>query len=189
MTLSRKVDCQSSTWRFSGGFSCAWLLPSEPEYLCLHSWECVASLWKLKNSVLSFQWQWKKLKQICSRPSGWPLMVQVYIGIYDHVYTRSQWSESLNWSMNKRFIPAQIEMESGEFLPPCGAGTMTQTPVSWWSILQEHHQKVLHVLFCTNLMATISGGRHSGKESACQCRRCQRFGFDPWVGEILWSMK
>ena len=25
-----------------------------------------------------------------------------------------------------------------------------------------------------------------GKESACQCRRCQRHGFDPWVGKIPW---
>ena len=23
-----------------------------------------------------------------------------------------------------------------------------------------------------------------GKESACQCRRCKRCGFDPWVGKI-----
>ena len=27
---------------------------------------------------------------------------------------------------------------------------------------------------------------HSGKESACQCRRHRRHGFDPWVGKILW---
>ena len=27
---------------------------------------------------------------------------------------------------------------------------------------------------------------HSSKESACQCRRCKRFGFDPWVGKIPW---
>ena len=26
----------------------------------------------------------------------------------------------------------------------------------------------------------------SGKESACQCRRCKRCGFDPWVGKIPW---
>jgi len=26
----------------------------------------------------------------------------------------------------------------------------------------------------------------SGKESACQCRRC---GFDPWVGKIPWRRK
>ena len=106
-------------------------------------------------------------------------MVQVNVGMYDHVYTTSQWSESLNWSMNKGFIPAQVEMEAGEFPPPCGTGTTTQTPVPQWSILQELHQQVLHVLFCTNLIATISGGWHSGKKSACQCRRRRRFGLDP----------
>ena len=26
----------------------------------------------------------------------------------------------------------------------------------------------------------------SGKESACQSRRCRRLGFDPWVGKIPW---
>jgi len=26
----------------------------------------------------------------------------------------------------------------------------------------------------------------SGKESTCQCRRCKRHGFDPWVGKISW---
>jgi len=29
----------------------------------------------------------------------------------------------------------------------------------------------------------------SGKESACQCRRYRRCGFDPWVGKIIWSRK
>ena len=28
-----------------------------------------------------------------------------------------------------------------------------------------------------------------GKESSCQCRRCRRHGFDPWVGKILWRRK
>ena len=27
-------------------------------------------------------------------------------------------------------------------------------------------------------------GGTSDKESACQCRRCERLGFDPWVGKI-----
>ena len=27
----------------------------------------------------------------------------------------------------------------------------------------------------------------SGKESACQCRRCKRCRFDPWVGKIPWK--
>jgi len=26
-----------------------------------------------------------------------------------------------------------------------------------------------------------------GKEPACQCRRCKRCRFDPWVGEIPWN--
>ena len=30
---------------------------------------------------------------------------------------------------------------------------------------------------------------HSDKESACQCRRCKRHGFDPWIGKIPWSRK
>ena len=29
----------------------------------------------------------------------------------------------------------------------------------------------------------------SGKESACQCRRCRRHGFDPWVEKIPWRRK
>ena len=29
----------------------------------------------------------------------------------------------------------------------------------------------------------------SGKESACQSRRCRRHRFDPWVSKILWSRK
>jgi len=28
-------------------------------------------------------------------------------------------------------------------------------------------------------------GRDSGKEPACQCRRCKRYRFNPWVGKIL----
>ena len=29
-------------------------------------------------------------------------------------------------------------------------------------------------------------GGMSSKEPTCQCRRCKRRGFDPWVGEIPW---
>ena len=29
-------------------------------------------------------------------------------------------------------------------------------------------------------------GGASGKEPACQCRRCKRHGFSPWVREIPW---
>ena len=30
-------------------------------------------------------------------------------------------------------------------------------------------------------------GGTSGKESTCQCKRCNRRGFDPWVGKIPWE--
>ena len=29
----------------------------------------------------------------------------------------------------------------------------------------------------------------SGKEPACQCRRCKRCGFDPWVRKVSWKRK
>ena len=29
-------------------------------------------------------------------------------------------------------------------------------------------------------------GGASGKEPACQCRKCKRLGFDPWAGKIPW---
>ena len=32
-------------------------------------------------------------------------------------------------------------------------------------------------------------GGASGKEPACQCRRCKRFVFDPWVRNIPWNRK
>ena len=32
-------------------------------------------------------------------------------------------------------------------------------------------------------------GGTRGKESTCQCRRCKRCGFYPWVGKIPWSRK
>ena len=35
------------------------------------------------------------------------------------------------------------------------------------------------------LWVSFPGGT-SGKESTCQCRRCKRRGFDPWVGKIRW---
>ena len=37
-------------------------------------------------------------------------------------------------------------------------------------------------------MRGLPGGA-SGTESACQCRRCKRCGFDPGVGKISWRRK
>ena len=35
----------------------------------------------------------------------------------------------------------------------------------------------------------VSNGRCRGKDSTCQCRRCRRLGFDPWVRKIPWRRK
>ena len=40
-----------------------------------------------------------------------------------------------------------------------------------------------------NIISTGVPGGSSGKESACQYRRCRRHGFDPWVGKVLWRRK
>ena len=34
-----------------------------------------------------------------------------------------------------------------------------------------------------------SHGWRNGKECVCQCWRCERWGFDPWVGKIPWRRK
>ena len=39
----------------------------------------------------------------------------------------------------------------------------------------------------SQIIRDIQARHHSGKESAC--RRCQRRGFDPWVGKIPWRRK
>ena len=38
------------------------------------------------------------------------------------------------------------------------------------------------------LSSALAGGA-SGKESICQCRRCERGGFDLWVRKIPWRRK
>ena len=47
--------------------------------------------------------------------------------------------------------------------------------------------RVLATVFTQKLVIASYEGfpvGSSGKESACQCRRCKRHGFDSWVGKI-----
>ena len=46
---------------------------------------------------------------------------------------------------------------------------------------------VLHLQLQGSIEATGLPWWLSGKESACQCRRPRRFGFDSWVWNIPWS--
>ena len=47
-----------------------------------------------------------------------------------------------------------------------------------------------HTLIC-HFCSRFGGfpGGAGGKEPACQCRRCKRHRFDPWIGKIPWRRK
>ena len=65
----------------------------------------------------------------------------------------------------------------------------------WNESLVEIPKEIRRVLWrpCTlalvykEMWDTGFPGGTSGKEPTCQCRRCKRHGFDPWVGKILWK--
>jgi len=48
-----------------------------------------------------------------------------------------------------------------------------------------NHRKINEAEFLLFMLP----GWHSDKEASCQCRRCKRRGFDPWVRKIPWSRK
>ena len=59
--------------------------------------------------------------------------------------------------------------------------------------LQSQIQKLYYTVTYCQSRALASGrpgwgfpGGASGKEPKCQCRRCKRRGFNPWVGKIPW---
>ena len=57
--------------------------------------------------------------------------------------------------------------------------------ISWFSSLSHHTQVLKNMLECVRKGFP---GRN-GKESACQCRRLKRHGFDSWVRKIPWRRK
>ena len=88
-----------------------------------------------------------------------------------------------------------------------GVGTMltflywvrSQGPHGSWSHCHRAHtysQAPLPLIFagcggtaplsCFSLGLTGFPDGSSGKEPTCQCRRCKRHGFDPWVRKISW---
>ena len=61
---------------------------------------------------------------------------------------------------------------------------------SFWKVFIRW-ENVLGISFFELVSYTFWGlpRWNSHKESACQCRRCRRHRFDPWVGKRLWSRK
>ena len=63
--------------------------------------------------------------------------------------------------------------------------TVANTVVPYIRKLREYMLRVLFSFFYLYEKMGFPGGT-SGKEPACQCRRCKRCGFDPWVRKISW---
>ena len=52
--------------------------------------------------------------------------------------------------------------------------------------LTQRHEAASRPGSRRGLCCSFAGGT-SGKESACQCRRCERRGLDPWLRKIPWG--
>ena len=69
-------------------------------------------------------------------------------------------------------------------LPPEGHTYFSPWAVtSIYNLLPKGYSRM--VAFQPPSSLGFSGGA-SGKELTCQCRRCKRLRFDPWIGKILW---
>ena len=70
------------------------------------------------------------------------------------------------------------------FLPGKSHGQRSLVGYSPWSRIEsDMTEQLLHFHRADGLPWWLSG-----KECPCQCRRCRRQGFDPWVGKI-WKRK
>ena len=92
--------------------------------------------------------------------------------------------------------PTQNPLVKRHFLKDREAikGTLARSPEFFWVFITfpsttlflkvSNHPFLLY--FYKRKPALVPGfpGGASGKEPACQCRRCKRSGFDPWVGRI-----
>ena len=96
-----------------------------------------------------------------------------------HNHIPSLYSNAINLQPS-HWTPAQSWEQScpGPWfphVPPCGT--------SVWEV------RVQLVLQLTEASNAFPPGGKVGKESAWQCRRCKRYGSDPWVGKFSWRRK
>ena len=62
--------------------------------------------------------------------------------------------------------------------------------VAWWAAIYGVAQSQTRLKQLSSSIFFIGLPRwHSGKESACQCKRHRRWGFGPWVGKMPWRRK
>ena len=84
---------------------------------------------------------------------------------------------------------ANCKMAGILFLSWVPSGLTVGTAVMWWFDGCKHHLLIWQATFFFFFKYKSKDGLPrwlSGKESACQCRRCE---FSPWAGKILWRRK
>ena len=98
-------------------------------------------------------------------------------------------------------MSSKIESSSSNLFLLLGSFMTQPLPISQGSYPNLHHcpppapqtaarRNMLQFLRLAIFTLTISLPRWlSGKESACQSRRCRRHSLDPWVGKIPWRRK
>ena len=83
------------------------------------------------------------------------------------------------------FHCGQFQVINGNLLNVCYDGSLVQGYDSWFGCKRSQVQipdgSQMNLLWFIYFGAPQVG--ISGKETACQCRRHQRHGFDPWVGK------
>ena len=60
---------------------------------------------------------------------------------------------------------------------------------AWWAAVSGVAQSRTRLKRLRSSSSRAFPGGASGKESTCQCRRCKKPGFDPWVRKIPWNRK
>ena len=80
-------------------------------------------------------------------------------------------------------------IEPPPLMSPALAGGSFTTSTTWEA--QKGGIVWLTAYFESYMWASLVGfpGGTSGKESACQCKRCKRGGFNPWFRKIPWRRK
>ena len=115
---------------------------------------------------------------------GWSVLAGVRVGLM-HSWGENRLMQSLRTTVKRFLRELEIDLSYGEvvqLLDVClkETGTLPQrmSAPPFAMILVKHK----------GIYESFLGGA-SGKESACRCRRLQRHGFHPWVGNIPWRRK
>ena len=84
-----------------------------------------------------------------------------------------------------------VKIENSQYFVPVDRQALCILPLLYFFVLigLKVDVQLSQIIGCVELEEVYNHRWHSGKESACQCRRCKRRGFNRWVRKIPWSRK